>query len=479
MSAKAVSSMAEVNAKTKAAHDAREQSKLDLVAKFLPALQAAANKEGGADLGSLVNFFSQLTRQWHEAEGLKDRVTKNRKSVAFPLDLVDELRGIVASLAATDDSLHLFIRKLAMRSDPPYDRTGFARYRLSIQAHAKQVIFNQYVEGAIIGGTTLLDHEMALTKMHETLQRTLKRISDAYKKVCEDEAEHTKIVELHEIMKATKPSVTLAEASRKFFQDKALKEVEKKNEKVEKAGESRDAKKDASSGPAPPAVGMPDVLEGYDAVFACDGETSVEIDDTGGVPNCSRFTLSDGEGEHAPVLIKRGGQDVLIAVKHLLILKKQCLVIVYQVARANPSAPVSPTQPFFGYINSKGTLTDIHDIHCSFDVLVKINNNTFATTVYDRTNTHIAVYMRGGKSDISKKSDIIVPFNATLMPWTAQTNTLIINNISNGEQFWWHYADDEAATDTSISKKMEGAGIKPNAGAGKASDTDSLMAVDA
>ena len=66
-----------------------------------------------------------------------------------------------------------------------------------------------------------------------------------------------------------------------------------------------------------------------------------------------------------------------------------------------------------------------------------------------------------------------------MTPWTAQTNTLIINNLSNGEQFWWHYADDEAATDTSISKKMEGAGIKPNAGAGKASDTDSLMAVDA
>jgi len=64
-------------------------------------------------------------------------------------------------------------------------------------------------------------------------------------------------------------------------------------------------------------------------------------------------------------------------------------------------------------------------------------------------------------------------------PWTAQTNTLIINNLSNGEQFWWRYADDEAATDTSISKKKEGAGIKPNAGAGKASDTDSLMAVDA
>ena len=478
MSAKAVSSMEKVNEKTKAAHDAREQSKRDLVAKFLPALQAEANKEGGPNLNTLVNFFSQLTHQWHQAEGEKKEVTKNRKSVAFPLDLVDELRGIVASLAATDDSLHLFIRKLAMRSDPPYDRTGFARYRLSIQAHAKQVIFNQYVEGAIIGGTTLLDHEMALTKMHETLQRTLKRISDAYKKVCEDEVEHTKIVELHEIMKATKPSVTLAEASRKFFQDKALKEVEKKNEKVEKADERRDTKKDAA-GPAPPAVGMPDVLEGYEGVFACDGETSVEIDDTGNVPNSSRFTLSDGDGEHAPVLIKRGGQDALIAVKHLLILKKQCLVIVYQVARANPSAPVSPTKLFFGYINSKGTLTDIHDIHCSFDVLVKINNNTFATTVYDRTNTHIAVYMRGGKSDISKKSDIIVPFNATLMPWTAQTNTLIINNLANGEQFWWHYADEEAATDASISKKMEGAGIKPNAGAGKASDTDSLMAVDA
>ena len=224
---------------------------------------------------------------------------------------------------------------------------------------------------------------------------------------------------------------------------------------------------------------MPDVLEGYDSVFACDGETSVEIDDTGGVPNCSRFTLSDGEGEHAPVLIKRGGLDVLIAVKHLLILKKQCLVIVYQVARANPSAPVSPTKLLFGYINSKGALTDIHDIHGSFNALVKINNNTFATTVYDRTNTHIAIYMRGGKSDISKKFDIAVPFNATVMPWTAQTNTLIINNLANGEQFWWRYADDEAATDTSISKKMEGAGIKPNAGAGKASDTDSLMAVDA
>ena len=66
-----------------------------------------------------------------------------------------------------------------------------------------------------------------------------------------------------------------------------------------------------------------------------------------------------------------------------------------------------------------------------------------------------------------------------MTPWTAQTNTLIINNLSNGEQFWWRYADDEAATDTSISKKKEGAGIKPNAGAGKASDTDSLMAVDA
>ena len=65
------------------------------------------------------------------------------------------------------------------------------------------------------------------------------------------------------------------------------------------------------------------------------------------------------------------------------------------------------------------------------------------------------------------------------VPWTAQTNTLIVNNLANGEQFWWRYADDEAATDPSISKKMEGAGIKPNVGAGKASDTDSLMAVDA
>lgn len=208
--------MKDVNEKASAAEE-RAKTERNIINKFLPLLQSEAAKTEGADVEKLIAAFHRIVVELQKANTEVKQAIKGRAGVPFPTDLVPELLDVIKTETKTDEALHLFIRKLAMRTG--YDKSEFKAYRGSIVAYIETTIKERFLADAIVGGKLLLDTKMAMVTFKSTLDRTIKRIATAYAKVCDDEDEHQAVKLKLAQMQVDKPTTTLAQASAAYFTD--------------------------------------------------------------------------------------------------------------------------------------------------------------------------------------------------------------------------------------------------------------------
>jgi hypothetical protein len=446
--------MKKVNEKAQSAAEQRAKTERNIIHKFLPLLQSEAAKASGANVETLIAAFHRIVKELEKANKEVAAATKGRSGVPFPADLLPELHDIIKTETKTEEALHLFVRKLAMRTG--YEKKAFTSYRLSIVEHIKTIIAERYMADAIVGGKMLLDTSMAAATYKSTLDRTLKRIATAYAKVCDDEAENQAVKLMHAQMMVDKPTTTLAQASAAYFaaieakkaidKTKALEERKKKHD-AEVASETT-----AEAVPAgPPPVDMPEDNEKCPTKAYAEGNLSVIVGETGGFPNSTKMTIFSPEKEFPKdVLLTKDGNKVLVDILMLLILKATCCIIQYKSVKSGDIA--------FGSVNSKGAITDIDEAGGSIDAPIssffKVSTYSFFTIGFDGTNTTMLLYSLKKGIVSAEESELTVPFEVKdIKMWAGKPSTLLITG--SDQQFLWAFKEPEESDAT------------PHAGAGK------------
>ena len=454
--------MKAVNEKAMSAAEERAKTERNIINKFLPLLQSEAAKTEGADVEKLIAAFHRIVVELQKANTEVKQAIKGRAGVPFPTDLVPELLDVIKTETKTDEALHLFIRKLAMRTG--YDKSEFKAYRGSIVAYIETTIKERFLADAIVGGKLLLDTKMAMVTFKSTLDRTIKRIATAYAKVCDDEDENQAVKLKLAQMQVDKPTTTLAQASAAYFTDIEMAKAAAKEAARTSADDKRKAAAEAAAvsaaAPAPagpPPVDMPeDIINMPGKCYTdTDGRMSVIIGETGGFPNTSKMTIVSLAKDINEVLLTKDGRKILVNVENLLILKATCFVIEYKIVGKG-----ARDGTFFGSINAKGCITDSCIIDEPFTSLFKVSTKALFGLTFDGTNTLMNLFvLKDGELTEEGDINIEVPFEIKdVKVWAGKPSTLLITGPD--QQFCWTFKEvEEVHSDT-----------MPYAGAGKPSN---------
>ena len=454
--------MKAVNEKAMSAAEERAKTERNIINKFLPLLQSEAAKTDGADVEKLIAAFHRIVVELQKANTEVKQAIKGRAGVPFPTDLVPELLDVIKTETKTDEALHLFIRKLAMRTG--YDKSEFTSYRGSIVAYIETTIKERFLADAIVGGKLLLDTKMAMVTFKSTLDRTIKRIATAYAKVCDDEDENQAVKLKLAQMQVDKPTTTLAQASAAYFTDIEMAKAAAKEAARKSADDKRKAAAEAAAvaaaAPAPAPTGPPPVDMPEDIINMTgkcytdtDGRMSVIIGETGGFPNTSKMTIiSLGKEIGNEVDLTKDSRKILVNVEKLLILKATCFVIEYKIVGKG-----APDSTFFGSINAKGCITDVGTLEKPFSSLFKVSTYTLFGFNFDGTNTLMTMFALKKGILVEENINLQVPFEIKdVKVWAGKPSTLLITGPD--QQFCWTFQEieEEVHSDTT-----------PYAGAGK------------